>query len=69
MKNCLRLFSIFLSVFVLLSSCTNLLDDDKSSSGQISMSFPARNVRTAENSEVLNYKFLITNRNTQEKKK
>ena len=69
MKNCLSLFSIFLSVFVLLSSCTNLLDDDKSASGQISMSFPARNVRTAENSEVLNYKFLITNRNTQEKKK
>ena len=68
MKNCLRLFSIFLSVFVLLSSCTNMLDDDKSASGQISMSFPARNVRTAENSEVLNYKFLITNRNTQEKK-
>lgn len=51
---------IFLSVFFLFNSCSNLLDT-KSDKGQISLNFPSRSARSAQNPDLFYYNFIITN--------
>lgn len=63
----LFLIQIFLSICFSFFSCKNILDT-KSDTGQICVQFPERktSARAAQIPEVLNYKFIITNRDTNE---
>jgi len=58
---------IFLSVFFLFNSCSNLLDT-KSDKGQICLNFPSRSARSAQNPDLFYYNFIITNNETKAEK-